>query len=62
MLRPINQKRNGSTRLFRIRSQDKENGKLLANKVFSIIQEEHLDLQSAAQKLQDENPLQGNRL
>lgn len=41
-----------------IRSQDQESGKLLANKVFSLIQKEHLDLKSATQKLQDENPLE----
>jgi parvulin-like peptidyl-prolyl isomerase len=41
-----------------IRSKEKETCKLLANKIFALIQEEHLDLKSASEKLQDEHHLE----
>ncbi len=45
-----------------IRSKDKESGKLLADKVFYLIKQDHLDLKSASQKLQDEHTLEEGTL
>lgn len=43
--------------ILSIRSKNKDSGRLLADKIFHLVQQEHLDLKSASQKIQEEEPL-----